>query len=118
MKQYVSFQRFDIICSIQCLTEFYLKHFLPDLLLIQLGGLRKGGKFSVCEHTHGIAVLHRVGKVVQNHHDRFIRKDRKEKQHIRLLHGILCDSLIFMNKCTPKFKKYGILVQNWFHRGE
>ena len=27
MKQYVSFQRLDIICSIQCLTEFYLKHF-------------------------------------------------------------------------------------------
>ena len=26
--------------------------------------------------------------------------------------------LIFMHKCTPKFKKYGILVQNWFHRGE
>ena len=48
MKQYVSFQRLDIICSIQCLTEFYLKHFLPDLLLIQLGGFRKGGKFSVC----------------------------------------------------------------------
>ena len=74
MKQYVSFQRLDIICSIQCLTqcltEFYLKHFPPDLLLIQLGGFRKGGKFSVCEHTHGIAVLHRVGKVVQNHHDR------------------------------------------------
>ena len=36
MKQYVSFQRLDIICSIQCLTEFYLKRFLPDLLLIQL----------------------------------------------------------------------------------
>lgn len=70
MKQYVSFQRLDIRCSIQCLTEFYLKHFLPDLLLIQLGRVRKGGKFSVCEHTHGIAVLHRVGKVVQNHHDR------------------------------------------------
>ena len=69
MKQCVSFQRLDIICSIQCLTEFYLKRFLPDLLLIQLGGFRKGGKFSVCEHTHGIAVLHRVGKVVQNHHD-------------------------------------------------
>lgn len=69
MKQYVSFQRLDIIYSIQCLTEFYLKHFLPDLLLIQLGGLRKGGKFSVCEYTHGIAVLHRMGKVVQNHHD-------------------------------------------------
>ena len=69
MKQYVSFQRLDIRCSIQCLTEFYLKHFLPDLLLIQLGGFRKGGKFSVCEHTHGIAVRHRVGKVVQNHHD-------------------------------------------------
>lgn len=69
MKQYVSFQRLDIRCSIQCLTEFYLKHFLPDLLLIQLGRFRKGGKFSVCEHTHGIAVLHRVGKVVQNHHD-------------------------------------------------
>ena len=34
------------------------------------------------------------------------------------LHEILCDSLIFMHKCTPKFKKYGILVQNWFHRGE
>lgn len=65
MKQYVSFQRLDIICSIQCLTEFYLKHFLPDLLLIQLGGFRKGGKLSVCEHTHGIAVLHCVGKVVQ-----------------------------------------------------
>lgn len=63
MKQYVSFQRLDIICSIQCLTEFYLKRFLPDLLLIQVGGFRKGGKFSVCEHTHGIAVLHRVGKV-------------------------------------------------------
>ena len=70
MKQYASFQRLDIICSIQCLTEFYLKHFLPDLLFIQLGGFRKGGKFSVCEHTHGIAVLHRAGKVVQNHHDR------------------------------------------------
>lgn len=70
MKQYVSFQRLDIICSIQCLTEFYLKRFLPDLLLIQLGGFRKGGKFSVCEYTHGIAVLHRVGKVMQNHHDR------------------------------------------------
>ena len=69
MKQYVSFQWLDIRCSIQCLTEFYLKHFLPDLLLIQLGRFRKGGKFSVCEHTHGIAVLHRVGKVVQNHHD-------------------------------------------------
>ena len=69
MKQYVSFQRLDIICFIQCLTEFYLKRFRPDLLLIQLGGLRKGGKFSVCEYTHGIAVLHRVGKVVQNHHD-------------------------------------------------
>ena len=73
MKQYVSFQRLDIICSIQCLTqcltEFYLKHFPPDLLLIQLGGFRKGGKFSVCEYTHGIAVLHCVGKVVQNHHD-------------------------------------------------
>ena len=57
MKQYVSFQRLDIICSIQCLTqcltELYLKRFLPDLLLIQLGGFRKGGKFSVCEHTHG-----------------------------------------------------------------
>ena len=35
-----------------------------------VGRVRKGGKFSVCEHTHGIAVLHRVGKVVQNHHDR------------------------------------------------
>ena len=70
MKQYASFQRLDIRCSIQCLTEFYLKRFLPDLLLIQLGEFRKGGKFSVCEHTHGIAVLHRVGKVVQNHHDR------------------------------------------------
>ena len=74
MKQYVSFQRLYIICFIQCLiqclTEFYLKRFLPDLLLIQLGGFRKGGKFSVREHTHGIAVLHRVGKVVQNHHDR------------------------------------------------
>ena len=70
MKQCVSFQRLDIRCSIQCLIEFYLKHFIPDLLLIQLGGFRKGGKFSVCEYTHGIAVLHRVGKVVQNHHDR------------------------------------------------
>lgn len=70
MKQYISFQRLDIRCSIQCLTEFYLKRFLPDLLLIQLGRFRKGGKFSVCEHTHGIAVLNRVGKVVQNHHDR------------------------------------------------
>ena len=69
MKQYASFQRLDIICSIQCLTEFYLKRFLPDLLLIQLGGFRKGGKFSVCEHTHGIAVLHRVGKAMQNHHN-------------------------------------------------
>ena len=73
MKQCVSFQRLDIRCSIQCLTqcltEFYLKRFLPDLLLIQLGGFRKGGKLSVCEHTHGIAVLHRVGKVMQNHHD-------------------------------------------------
>ena len=80
MKQYVSFQRLDIICSIQCLTEFYLKRFLPDLLLIQLGGFRKGGKFSVCEYTHGIAVLHRVGKVMQNHHDRpaLLRKALQE----------------------------------------
>ena len=48
----------------------------------------------------------------------FIWKDRKEKRRMRLLHGIPCDSLIFVHKCTPKFKKYGILVQNWFHRGE
>lgn len=59
------------------------------------------------------------GKAVRGQTENiFIRKDRKEKRHIRLLHEILCDSLIFMHKCTPKFKKYGILVQNWFHRGE
>lgn len=59
------------------------------------------------------------GKAVRGQTENiFIRKDRKEKRHMRLLYGILCDSLIFMRKCTPKFKKYGILVQNWFHRGE
>ena len=88
MKQCVSFQRLDIRCSIQCLTEFYLKHFLPDLLLIQLGRFRKGGKFSACEHTHGIAVLHRVGKVVQNHHDgpALLRKALQKFHLIKFAH--------------------------------
>ena len=110
MKQYVSFQRLDIICSIQCLTEFYLQHFLPDLLLIQLGGFRKGGKFSVCEYTHGIAVLHRVGKVVQNHHDgpALLRKALQKFHQLELC----CTGNFGCRRCDQKGKKARAGVQN------
>ena len=114
MKQYVSFQRLDIICSIQCLTqcltEFYLKRFLPDLLFIQLGGLRKGGKFSVCEYTHGIAVLHRVGKVMQNHHDRpaLLRKALQKFHQLELC----CTGNFGCPRRSQKGKKARAGVQN------
>ena len=110
MKQYVSFQRLDIRCSIQCLTEFYLKHFLLDLLLIQLGGFRKGGKFSVCEHTHGIAALHRVGKVVQNHHDgpALLRKALQKFHQLELC----CTGNFGCRRRSQKGKKARAGVQN------